>query len=72
MMATHRGGLRCPECDSRLQVSGLFEAALKAVLVLPIFSIFDSWVVFLIGLTFYVWLFVFLFKKFAKVSLVEQ
>jgi hypothetical protein len=63
---------RCSDCGSPLEVSGLFEASLKSVLILPIISIFDSWLVFFVGLAFYVWLFFFLFKKFVKVAVVVQ
>jgi hypothetical protein len=64
-------GFHCHGCGSQLKVSGLGALVIAAVFF-PVVSVSDSWLWFLLSSAIYVGLLVFLFRKFAKVSVVEQ
>jgi hypothetical protein len=63
-------GFHCPGCNSHLKISG-FTAIEIAAIFFPIMFFSGSWLGYLLGLALYVGLLVFLFRKFAKVSVIE-
>jgi hypothetical protein len=70
MLALSRG-FHCHGCGSHLKVSGLWAMVIAAVFF-PVISVSDSWLWFLLSSAVYMGLLVFFFRKFAKVSVVEQ
>jgi hypothetical protein len=71
-MAALSHGFHCPGCNSRIKVSGFEVVLLIAAILFPITLFSGSWLWFLLGSALYAGLLVSLFRKFAKVSVVEQ